>query len=315
MTDLPGARDAEDEVMLRPATILSGLGILALTAVTAACSSVQYFIANAPTAFGSYDRKTNLKFGADSRLRLDVYQPRGAHADRPVVVFWYGGSWVRGDRSQYRFVGAALAERGFVTVLPDYRLFPSVRFPGFVDDGARAVAWVQEHAHEFGGDPNRIVLMGHSAGAHMAAYLALNHEPLKRAGARPQAVVGLVGLSGPYVLNPNSRVLHEIFGIPYSVADWQPVRFVDATAPPALLVHGNDDGVVSVEQTRELSEALRRNNVHVETQILDGRGHADTVAAFSWVLRYRAPVLEETVRFIETVTASQTDPSRSPAPR
>jgi acetyl esterase/lipase len=314
MTDLPGARDAEDEAMLRPAWILSGLGIVALTAVTAACSSVQYFIANAPTTFGAYDRKTNLEFGADKRLRLDVYQPRGQHADRPIVVFWYGGSWLRGDRSQYRFVGAALAERGFVTVLPDYRLFPQVRFPAFVDDGARAVAWVQQHAHEFGGDPNRIVLMGHSAGAHMASYLAFNHDYLKRAGARPESVVGLVGLSGPYVLNPNSRVLHEIFASPYTIKDWQPARFVDAGAPPTLLVHGSSDGVVSVEQTRALSEALRRNNVHVETEILDGRGHADTVAAFSLILRYRAPVLDETVKFIETVT-SQTGPSRQPAPK
>jgi acetyl esterase/lipase len=314
MTDLPGARDAEDEPVMRPAWILSGLGIVALTALSTACSSVQYFIANAPAAFGAYDRRSNLKFGESARLRLDVYEPRGAHKGRPVVVFWYGGSWLRGDRSQYRFVGAALAEAGFVTVLPDYRLFPDVRFPAFVDDGARAVAWVQQHASEFGGDPNRIVLMGHSAGAHMAAFLALNDEYLKRAGARPESVVGLVGLSGPYVLRPNSRVLHEIFASPYSTADWQPVRFVDASAPPTLLFHGRADDVVSVEQTRELSEALKRNNVHVETEILDGRSHADTVAAFSWVLRYRAPVLAETVKFIERVT-SRSDLSRSPAPK
>jgi acetyl esterase/lipase len=300
--------------MLRPGWILSGLGMVAMAAVTSACSSVQYFIANAPAAFGAYDRKTNLKYGEDARQRLDVYQPRGAQADRPVVIFWYGGSWLRGERSQYRFVGAALAERGFVTVLPDYRLFPNVRFPGFVDDGARAVAWVQQHAREFGGDPNRIVLMGHSAGGHMAAFLAFNHESLERAGAKPESIVGLVGLSGPYALEPNSRVLHEIFANPYTEADWQPVRFVDASSPPALLVHGSKDGVVSVEHTRELSEALRKNNVHVETQILDGRGHADSVAPFTLVLRYRAPVLEETVQFIESVT-SQSDPSRSPAPK
>ena len=300
--------------MLRPAWILGGLGIVALTAATTACSSVQYFIANAPTAFGSYERRTNLKYGEGARLRLDIYKPKGDVADRPVVVFWYGGSWLRGDRAQYRFVGAALAQAGYVTVLPDYRLFPAVRFPAFLDDGARAVAWVQQHAREFGGDPNRIVLMGHSAGAHMASFLAFNHEYLKRAGAKPEAIAGLVGLSGPYVLNPNSRVLHEIFASPYSIKDWQPARFVDSTAPPTLLVHGTNDSVVSVAQTRELSEALTRNNVHVETEILDGRGHADTVAAFSLVLRYRAPVLEETLQFIESVT-SRNDPLRSPAPR
>jgi acetyl esterase/lipase len=271
---------------------------------------VQYFIANAPTAFGEYERRANLRFGDDPRLRLDVYQPKDAGTGRPVVVFFYGGSWLRGDRSQYRFVGAALAERGFVAVLPDYRLFPKARFPAFVDDGAQAVAWVQQHAREFGGDPQRIVLMGHSAGAHMAAYLAFNHDYLKRAGGKPEGIAGLIGLSGPYVLRPNSRVLHRIFGKPYTTQDWQPVHFVDATSPPALLVHGEDDGVVSVEQTRELTAALKRHQVPVETEILAGRGHAATVAGFSLVLRSDA-LIADTTRFIERVTSASTSSSPS----
>jgi acetyl esterase/lipase len=302
--------------------VLSGLGAVVLSGLTAACSSVQYFIANAPTAFGEYERRTNLRFGDDPRLRLDLYQPKAAGSGRPVVVFFYGGSWLRGERSQYRFVGAALAERGFVAVVPDYRLYPKARFPAFLDDGAQAVAWVQQHARELGGDPQRIVLMGHSAGAHMAAYLAFNHEYLKRAGAKPEGIAGLIGLSGPYVLRPNSRVLHRIFGKPYTPSDWQPVHFVDRTSPPALLVHGEDDGVVSVEQTRELSAALKQHHVPVETEILAGRGHAATVAGFSLVLRSQA-LIEDTARFIERVTSpspsvststSQSDPSPSPAP-
>jgi acetyl esterase/lipase len=310
--------------------VLGGLGAVVLTGLTAACSSVQYFIANAPAAFGEYERRTNIRFGDDPRLRLDVYQPKAAGTARPVVVFFYGGSWLRGERSQYRFVGAALAERGFVAVLPDYRLYPKARFPAFLDDGAQAVAWVQQHARELGGDPQRIVLMGHSAGAHMAAYLAFNHEYLKRAGGEPEGIAGLVGLSGPYVLTPNSRVLHKIFGKPYTVRDWQPVHFVDETSPPALLIHGEDDGVVSVEQTRQLSAALKRHHVPVETEILAGKGHAATVAAFTLVLRSQS-LIEDTVRFIERVTspsasaspaplssasrsASQSDPSPSPAP-
>jgi acetyl esterase/lipase len=308
------------------ALVLGGVGAVVLAGLTAACSSVTYFIANAPTAFGDYERRTNLKFGEDPRLRLDVYQPKTAGTARPVVVFFYGGSWLRGERSQYRFVGAALAERGFVTVLPDYRLYPKARFPAFLDDGAQAVAWVQQHAREFGGDPQRIVLMGHSAGAHMAAYLAFNHEYLQRAGGKPEGIAGLVGLSGPYVLRPNSRVLHRIFGKPYTTKDWQPVHFVDATSPPALLVHGEDDGVVSVEQTRELSAALKRHQVPVDTQILPGRGHAATVAGFAPVLR-SDELIGNTARFIERVTSpspssspsaspttSQIDPSPSPAP-
>jgi acetyl esterase/lipase len=291
------------------ALVLGGLGAVVLSGLTAACSTVQYFIANAPAAFGDYERRTNIRFGDDPRLRLDVYQPKATGSARPVVVFFYGGSWLRGERSQYRFVGAALAERGFVTVLPDYRLYPKARFPAFLDDGAQAVAWVQQHAHEFGGDPQRIVLMGHSAGAHLAAFLAFNHDYLQRAGGKPEGIAGLVGLSGPYVLRPNSRVLHRIFGKPYTIKDWQPVHFVDSTSPPTLLVHGEDDGVVSVEQTRELSAALKRHHVPVETEILAGRGHAATVAAFTLVLHSEA-IVENTTRFIERVTSPS--PSSSP---
>ena len=111
-------------------------------------------------------------------------------------------------------------------MLPDYRLYPQVKFPLFIDDGALAVAWVQQHAQEFGGDPHRIVLMGHSAGGHEAAFLAYDRQLLQKAGAHPEWIVGLVGLSGPYALEPNSKMLNTIFASPYTEADWQPVRFV-----------------------------------------------------------------------------------------
>ena len=139
MTDPPGACDAETS------TVLVRAAFVALAAVVAACTGMQYFIANAPTAFGAFDRKTDLRYGEDPRQRLDVYPPRDA-ANRPVVIFWYGGSWLNGTKSHYRFVGAALAERGFVVAMPDYRLYPAVKFPAFLDDAAQAVAWVQQHA-------------------------------------------------------------------------------------------------------------------------------------------------------------------------
>jgi acetyl esterase/lipase len=109
-----------------------------LSAALPACSSLGFFVANAPVPFGSFARSTGLPYGEDPRQRLDVFSPRsGKH---PVVVFFYGGSWTTGEKSQYAFVGAALAARGYVTVIPDYRLYPQVRFPEFIADGARAVA-------------------------------------------------------------------------------------------------------------------------------------------------------------------------------
>jgi acetyl esterase/lipase len=298
------------------AWVAARLGVAAVAAVTSACSSVTFAAANLPALFGHYERSTDIPYGADPRQRLDVYVPKPNGTDepsaggqragesRPVVIFWYGGSWQMGDRSSYRFVGAALAERGFVTVLPDYRLYPQSKFPEFLVDGAHAVAWVQQHAQEFGGDPHRIVLMGHSAGAHMAAFLALNQAFLANGGAHPEWIVGLVGLSGPYVLAPNSNVLHTIFGKPYNEADWQPVHFVTRAAPPTFLAHGLDDTVVAVAQTEALRDALRADGVRVEAQLYPGRGHADTVAALSIPARKRVPVLDEAVQFIDSITST-----------
>ena len=267
----------------------------------AGCTSISFLIANTATLTGKYDRSTHHAYGPESRQQVDVYSPKDAK-DRPVVVFFYGGSWTAGSRGLYRFVGAALAERGIVTVVPDYRLYPQVKFPLFVDDGALAVAWVQKHAQEFGGDPHRIVLMGHSAGGHEAAFLAYDRQLLEKVGAHPEWIVGLVGLSGPYALEPDTEVLNTIFASPYTAADWQPVRFVTSQSPPTLLVHGTADDVVSIKHAEKLRDVLQANHVRVETQFYPGKRHADTVAGMSVPARGRTPVLDQSVSFIESVT-------------
>jgi acetyl esterase/lipase len=282
------------------------LALLALGSVVlfaAGCTSLSFLIANTATLTGRYDRSTNHSYGPESRQKLDVYSPKDAK-DRPVVVFFYGGSWTAGSRGLYRFVGAALAERGIVAVLPDYRLYPQVKFPLFLDDGALAVAWVQKHAHEFGGDPQRIVLMGHSAGGHEAAFLAYDRRLLEKAGARPESIVGLVGLSGPYALAPDTKILNTIFASPYTEAQWQPVRFVTSQSPPTLLVHGTADDVVSIEHAEKLRDTLQANHVRVATQFYPDKSHSDTIAGFSIPARGRTPVLDHSVSFIESVAAS-----------
>ncbi len=289
-------------VLLPPMKWLALLAIASFAVFAAGCTSVAFLIANSATWTGRYERSTNHSYGPESRQKLDVYSPKDAK-DRPVVVFFYGGSWTTGGRELYRFVGAALAERGIVTVVPDYRLYPQVKFPLFLDDGAMAVAWVQKHAPEFGGDPQRIVLMGHSAGGHEAAFLAYDRKLLQAAGANPEWIVGLVGLSGPYALEPNSKILNTIFTSPYTEAEWQPVRFVTPQAPPTLLVHGTADDVVSIKHTEKLRDALQANHVRVETHFYPGKGHADTVAGMSVPARGRTPVLDQSVTFIESVAA------------
>jgi acetyl esterase/lipase len=283
------------------------LGAAALALLVAGCRGGVFFLANAPTYFGSYDRYTDLAYGQGARERLDVYAPRDAR-DRPVVIFWYGGSWTHGSKADYRFVGAALAERGFVAVLPDYRLYPEVTFPAFCEDGAHAIVWVETHAQEFGGDPRRIVLMGHSAGAHMAAFLAFNRAFVEKAGANPNSVVGLIGLSGPYVLVPDTDVLRATFPAPYRDTDWQPIRFVDARSPPTLLLHGLADKEVKPKHTVELHEALLANRVRVEMHLYPRAGHGDTVAPFALLARRRSPAYDDVVAFIASVTRSDPSP-------
>jgi len=280
---------------------------LALALGVSGCTSAAFLIANTATLTGSYERSTDHRFGSDPRQRLDVYSPERA-SGRPVVIFFYGGSWTSGGRGLYRFVGAALAERGFVVVIPDYRLYPQVKFPDFLDDGARAIAWVQQHAPEFGGDPYRIVLMGHSAGGHEAAFLAYDSALLKKSGAHPEWIVGLIGLSGPYALEPDTDVLNTIFASPYTPADWQPVRFVTAQSPPTLLVHGTADDVVTIRHAQRLRDALQAHHVRVETQFYPGKHHVDTIAGFSIPARGRTPVLEQSVAFIESVTQAPVSP-------
>ena len=91
-----------------------------------------------------------IPFGDDPRLKLDVWTPLQRSSEpRPVVVFFYGGGWTSGERGDYGFVGRAFAARGFVTIVPDYRLVPQVRFPTFIEDGARAIRWAHDHAAQY----------------------------------------------------------------------------------------------------------------------------------------------------------------------
>ena len=281
---------------------LSILGAALILACLCGCRSSEFFAANAPIAFSHVDRRVNLAYGTDPRQKLDVYAPRLA-MNRPVVIFWYGGSWQEGSKADYRFVGTALAKLGFVAVLPDYRLYPQVVFPLFDEDGARAVAWVEQHVQEFGGDPQRIVLMGHSAGGHTAAFLALNHAFLQHFGANSSNIVGLIGLSGPYALVPDSDALRSAFAPPFSEKDWQPIRFVDSHAPPTLLLHGLSDTEVLPQETIALHDALLQKNVRVEMHLFPHRGHADTVAPFALLLRWRTPVVDEVAAFVRSVAA------------
>lgn len=252
---------------------------------------------------GGIARQSDVAYGPSPRQRLDVYRGAGRAGPqntRPVVIFFYGGSWKSGDRSVYQFVGSALASRGITTVIPDYRLYPEVKFPGFVEDAALAYRWA---ADNLATACTPIILAGHSAGAHIAALLAL--DPRYRTAAAPgrQPPAAWIGLAGPYAFDPTTwSSTREIFS-GASADRTRPVTFVGPQSPPALVMHGRDDSVVRMFNLRDLATAYRAAGVPIETRELDGIAHTGIVMALSRPFRWRAPVLDDMVRFIAQQSA------------
>jgi acetyl esterase/lipase len=214
------------------------------------------------------------------------------------VVFFYGGRWATGGKADYRFVGQALAAQGFITVIPDYRLYPEVRFPAFVEDGAVAVAWVRRNVGRFGGEPWQIHLMGHSAGAHIAALLALDRHYLAAAGVEPGTPKSFIGLAGPYdFLPPTDETMKRIFAAD-DLATTQPITFANGSAPPAFLLHGEDDRTVLPRNSERLAAALAGAGSRAELKLYPGLDHVALVAALATPLRRLAPVLDDVSAFL-----------------
>ena len=276
--------------------VLSGLSSLVATA----CSRAAFLAANVPAVFGSYVRHADIPYGAGVQQTLDVYVPETpASNGRPLVVFWHGGRWSFGDKADYRFVGAALAELGFVAVLANYRHYPEVKMPGFMADAASAAQWAAAHGQEFGADPGRLFLMGHSAGAHLAALLALDARYFAASGQAAPHLAGVIGLSGPYDFLPLlEEDVQDMFGPPPLYPDSQPIHFANAGAPPMLLVHGLMDETVWPKNSRNLASALSAKGVPVTLKLYPKLVHADTVAALSKPARSRAPTLGDIFEFV-----------------
>jgi acetyl esterase/lipase len=274
--------------------------------LVAACSPSAAYNRLALAGVRGTEITRDIPFGADPRLKLDVYAPPRGERLKPVLVFIYGGSWDTGEKSIYGFAGAAFSGRGFVTVIPDYRLVPAVRYPGFLEDGAQAVRWARENAGRFGGDPERIVLVGHSAGAYNAAMIALDGRWLREAGVPPGAVKAWAGLAGPYDFLPlEVRSTREAFGQAPDLPSTQPINHVDRGDPPALLATGVNDGTVEPEDTRELARRLTAAGVPVETRFYPKVGHIGIVTALGPLFRGRAPVLNDVTRFLHERTSPQ----------
>ena len=247
-----------------------------------------------------HEEPGGIAYGSAPRQRLDVYTPEsGASANRPVVVYFFGGAWQSGHRSDSRGVAQALAAHGIVTIAADYRIYPDTVFPGFLDDPAAAVRWTRDHAREFGGNPDRIFVMGHSSGAHMASMLATDPRYLAAQGMANTSLAGMIGIAGPYAVIPTSDPhMDRIF--PAALRPQAlPIPFVTGDEPPMFLAAGTADTDVDPRNSDRFAEVLRAHHDSVELKKYPGYGHVTIVESFSAKPNAASPVLADVTAFID----------------
>ncbi len=271
-------------------------------ALLSGCSGVRVLDALVPER--DYRLDADQAYGADPRQRLDVYRPLhdatpGAPKP-PVVVFFYGGNWTTGSKDDYRFVGESLASAGAVVVIADYRLSPAVHYPVFVQDSALAVRWAADHAEAFGGGPQRLVVMGHSAGAYNAAMLALDGRWLAGAGLSPARLSAWIGMAGPYDFLPiGEPMTQRAFSWPNTPRDSQPIAHVHGGVPRTLLVAAEKDDTVDPQRsTVALANGLRQAGNNVTLHLYPRVSHATLVGALGTPLRWLAPVRRDLLDFL-----------------
>lgn len=278
-----------------PAAVRAGL-LAALSVLGSGCTPLG--ILNASVPVHTSQVIADQAYGPHPRQRLDVYIPEHPDAAGDVVVFFYGGYWETGEKSDYRFVAEALASKGFIAVLPDYRLYPQVEWRGFLKDGAAAYAWVETHIANYHGNPRRIFLMGHSAGAHIAAMVALNQALRKQAGSQI-APCGMIGLAGPYDFLPfTDPRAKEVFSAARRPIETQPIYYADASDPRLLLLAGDADTTVKPRNSVQLAATMKARGGQAELIRYKGVSHIKLLLSLAAPFRFIAPSLQDTASFI-----------------
>lgn len=280
---------------MRPLALL--FAFVALTGLSG-CHATFFGAVNATQSSSGVTTHADIVYDPAHDLALDVYAPEHV-VGAPVVVYFYGGDWRKGKRQWYRWVGEALARRGVVAIVADYRLWPAVRMEGFLRDGANAVRWAHDHAAGYGGNPAHLFVMGHSSGGHIAAMLATDKQWLAHVGMKPRDLAGLIGVAGAYDFLPlDDPGYIDMFGATDAEqARSQPVNFVDGDEPPALLLQGERDTEVYPIEAISLEARYRAMGEPVELKLYPDLGHEKLVFALGPLHRI-APVMDDVMRFI-----------------
>jgi acetyl esterase/lipase len=273
--------------------------VIALGLLVSACSPAVSLLNQAVSRAG-YRVEHDLAYGSDPRQRLDLYIPDHLQAKAPVILFFYGGSWSSGSKSLYLSLGEGFASKGIIVAIADYRLYPQVRYPAFLDDGAHAFAWVHAHVQAYGGDPARIFVAGHSAGAYIAVMLAADPAYLKKAGADAGWIRGVIGIAGPYNFLPlHDPDLIEIFG-GADRRDTQPITYIDGKRPPMLLAAGTADTTVAPHNTTDLAARLASFGSPVEVKLYPDTGHLGILLSLAPGFRWKTTLRKDIIQFVTT---------------
>lgn len=300
---------------LRLLPLFQRLALVALLALAASPAAAQVTIFSPFNIAEAMDqgvkKVADIAYADGKRKKLDLYMPDDLKGPAPVVMFIYGGAWRAGDKFEYEFVGRALAAAGFVTVIADYRLYPEVKYPDFLEDNAQAMRWIQDNISLYDGDPKRFFLAGHSAGAYNAVMLGVDSS-FRRDFGVTMPIRAIAGISGPYNFYPfEYNEVRETFGDAASPEGTQPINLITSETPPILLASGTADPIVRVQNSEALGQKLRSSGAWITEKYYDGMGHLEPVIAMGAMMRFRMPVLHDVVEFFQTFGAF---PSGTPRP-
>ena len=278
---------------------------LALTSlIMAGCTQIGVDIANIPSKLSSTERISQVAYGAEKDQTLDIYVPDVAAPNNklPVLIFFYGGRWTDGNKEMYQFVGETFAKQGYVVIIPDYRKYPEVKFPTFVEDGAQAVAWTYRNILNYQGNNEQLFLLGHSAGAHIAGLISADKSYLQTHQLTPDIINAFAGLSGPYDFVPAEEDLIDMFGPPENFANMTVTKYIDGNEPPMLLLWGEEDQLVGRRNLDLLKAEIKGHDGQVESKIYPATGHVDMISSLIWFLPSKAPIEKDVGSFFEQNT-------------
>ena len=264
------------------------------------CTQVGVGVANIPAHFSDIEIKKDVAYGDQDWQKLNLYIPNKMETkNSPVIVFFYGGRWTDGSKNMYSFVGQAFAEKGYIVVIADYSKYPNVKFPVFVEDGAKAIAWTHSNIANYGGNPENLFVSGHSSGAHIGALVTADERYLKAEGKSTNIISAFAGLAGPYDFVPDAEDLKDIFGPPSNYPQMTVTTFIEGSEPPMLLLWGAKDEAVWERNIKLLSEKIEKENGSVETKIYPNLDHVGIISSLTWFMRNKAPVLNDVTTFFE----------------